>query len=118
MASGFDRLDEFEVSAEQAVQESGDGVLLLDVRERDEWDRGHAPAAVLIPMSELGNRLDELPLEDRILVVCHVGQRSSMVASGLRRMGYETVSVAGGMVAWDQAGGVIESDGPEPARVD
>ena len=50
-----------EVSAEQGQQMVEDGALLLDVREADEWDAGHAPEAVWIPMGDLQTRVDELP---------------------------------------------------------
>src|SRR5207249_2415520 len=56
-----------EVSAAQAVELLDENALLLDVREADEWDAGHAPQAVHIPMSELNRRADELPT-DRTIV--------------------------------------------------
>jgi rhodanese-related sulfurtransferase len=107
-----------EVSAEQAIRASADGVLLLDVREQDEWDRGHAPGALLMPMSELQQRFEELPLDAPILVICHIGGRSQLAANGLQRLGYDAVSVAGGMVAWSRVGGEVVNDGPGPASVD
>lgn len=99
-----------EVVAERAV--------LLDVREQHEWDLGHSPLATLIPMSQLQSRIDELPVGRRLLVVCHSGQRSARVQSALVGIGYDAVNVAGGMIAWQLAGGEIVSEGPGPARVD
>jgi len=99
-----------EVSAERAV--------LLDVREQHEWDLGHSPLATLIPMSQLQARIDELPIGRRLLVVCHSGQRSARVQAALVDIGYDAVNVAGGMIAWQLAGGEIVAAGPGPARVD
>lgn len=107
------------MSAADAVAEAGAGrAVLLDVRETHEWDLGHSPLATLIPMSQLQLRIDELPIGRRLLVVCHSGQRSARVQQALVEIGYDAVNVAGGMIAWQQAGGEIVAEGPGPARVD
>ena len=54
------------------------GVTLLDVREQDEWDAGHAPDALHIPMSELAGRLEELPNDQDVYVICRSGNRSAL----------------------------------------
>ena len=94
------------------------GPLLLDVREQQEWDRGHSPLATLLPMSQLQARLGEVPEDRRLLVVCHSGQRSARVADALALAGYDAVNVLGGMIAWHAAGGEIVADGTEAPRVD
>ncbi|WKK71204.1 rhodanese-like domain-containing protein [Rathayibacter oskolensis] len=92
-----------QVSAADAVGlVERDEVWLLDVREPHEWEAGHAPAAHHIPMGELGGRQDELPAEAAILVVCHSGVRSAMVAQALDRAGYEVANVE---AAHDRLGG-------------
>jgi len=107
------------IAASDALAEAGSpGAILLDVRERHEWDRGHSPLATLLPMSELEARFDELPVDRRVLVVCHSGQRSLRVSTALARIGYDAVSIDGGMIAWHAAGGEIVADGSAPARVD
>jgi rhodanese-related sulfurtransferase len=101
-----------EVSAEQGRQMVDDGALLLDVREADEWDAGHAPEAVWIPMAELQARVDELPRDRRIVAICRTGARSGVVAGALFAAGYDAVNLDGGMRAWmadDFA--VVASDG-------
>jgi rhodanese-related sulfurtransferase len=85
---------------------------LLDVREPDEWNRGHAPAAHLIPMGSIMDRIDEIPADERIVVVCHSGYRSWQVTKALVEAGYDAVNVAGGMEAWQSAGGVVVTDSP------
>ena len=78
----------------------GGGRLLLDVREADEWDAGHAPAAVWIPLGELSARADELPATGRIVAICRTGARSLAVAAALIDAGYDAVNLDGGMRAW------------------
>jgi rhodanese-related sulfurtransferase len=82
---------------------------LLDVREDDEWTEGHAPQAVHVPMYDVPQRLDVLPAEGPIAVICHVGARSAQVAHWLRAQGFDAHNVDGGMIAWAAAGLRIES---------
>ncbi len=80
---------------------------LIDVRERDEFANGHVPGAINIPMSELGDRLDELPAE-AFDVICHGGGRSARVAQALEARGYDTTNVEGGTGEWIAAGKSVE----------
>lgn len=93
-----------EVDVREAARrvERGEAVL-LDVREQQEWQVGHAPAARHLPMSELGERLAELPRDRPLLAICRSGNRSGQVAAALGGMGYEIENVAGGMRAWVRA---------------
>ncbi len=77
---------------------------LLDVRERDEWDRGHAPRAILISLHELADRLDDLPPARPLHVICRSGGRSARAVELLRSRGIDAVNVTGGMLAWQAAG--------------
>jgi rhodanese-related sulfurtransferase len=92
------------VSAAEAMDLVRSGAMLLDVREDDEWEAGHAPGAVHVAMSELAGRVSELPSERTIVCVCHVGARSAMVAAALSDAGWDAVNLAGGMEAWVAAG--------------
>ncbi|MBC7518145.1 MAG: rhodanese-like domain-containing protein [Microbacteriaceae bacterium] len=107
-----------EITATDALAEVTAGTLLLDVREPAEWDRGHSPLAISLPMSELQARLDEVPENTRVLVVCHSGQRSARVTAALNEAGYTASNVIGGMVAWEQAGGVLVAAAGDNPRVD
>ncbi len=80
------------------------GTTLLDVREQDEWDAGHAPGAVHIPLGELVDRVGELPADARLLVVCHSGGRSARAMAWLNQAGHDAVNLDGGMVDWARAG--------------
>lgn len=89
---------------------------LLDVREDNEWQVGHAPEAVHVPMSELVQRLDEVPEADQVYVVCRSGGRSAKVAAYLNANGWDAVNVERGMNGWSAIGRpmVSEEAGSEP----
>lgn len=89
-----------------------ESVVLLDVREHDEWQRGHAAGARHIPMGEVPARIGEIDPGAKLFVVCHLGGRSLRVAHYLAQHGYTPVNVSGGMQAWADAGRpVITPDG-------
>jgi rhodanese-related sulfurtransferase len=83
---------------------------LLDVREIDEWDAGHAPGARHLPMSELTARVAELPDDDPLYVVCRSGGRSARVVAYLAGQGYPAVNVDGGMQSWAAQGRELVAD--------
>lgn len=87
-------------------------VVLLDVREVDEWTAGHAPDAQHLPMTELIARLDELPDTDPLYVVCRSGSRSARVTAYLVQQGHPAVNIDGGMQAWQSAGRPIVGERP------
>ena len=74
--------------------------LVVDVREPWETEICRIDGAQLIPMNSLPQRLQELPRDRTIAVVCHAGQRSYYAAAWLLAQGFEAVSVAGGVNAW------------------
>ena len=80
------------------------GTVLLDVREQDEWDAGHAPDAVHIPLGDLPDRVGELPTDQRVLVLCHSGARSARATAWLVQGGYDAANIEGGIVDWARAG--------------
>src|SRR5258705_13569791 len=113
-------MDEVEVAQAQIVDvpSTFDGsVVLLDVREDDEWQRGHAPGAQHIPMGDVPARIGEIDADKPLYVVCHAGGRSMRVAQYLQRNGYEPVNVDGGMLAWAGAGRPVITDSGAPGTV-
>ena len=91
------------------------GVFLLDVREDDEWTAGHAPDAVHVRLGELGARVDELPRDREVYVICRTGARSAYAAQALTAGGLNAINVADGMTGWAVAGRpMISEDGAEP----
>lgn len=92
-----------------------DDAVLLDVREQNEWDAGHAPTAVHIPLGDLPTRLDDLPSDDSTLaVVCRSGGRSSQAVAWLTQQGFDVVNVDGGMKSWASAGKPMTASCGEP----
>lgn len=77
---------------------------LLDVREAYEYREGHIPGARLLPLGELGKKLDELPRDREILVICRSGNRSGTATRQLVQAGYRAVNLTGGMIGWQRAG--------------
>ncbi|MFO7874954.1 MAG: rhodanese-like domain-containing protein [Desulfovermiculus sp.] len=83
---------------------------IVDVRQSKEYEQGHIPGSRLVPLPELGDRLDELDPEQSTLVYCATGMRSSSAAQILARQGYKTVyNLEGGFKAWNGEAAV----GPE-----
>lgn len=88
---------------------------LLDVREHSEWEAGHAPAAVHIPMGELSDRAAEIPRDQDVYVICRSGARSAQVTVALNNAGWQARNVEGGMKDWADAGRpMIGEPGSDP----
>lgn len=85
-----------------------DGVPLIDVREPDEFAAGRVPGAINLPMSQIGERLSELP-DGAFDVICKLGGRSARVVEALTSRGYDATNVDGGTDAWIEAGFAVES---------
>lgn len=89
-----------------------DDPLLLDVREQDEYDAGHAPGVVLHPLGDIPAVWSELPSDRTVLCICRSGARSASAAEFLRRQGVDAVNLEGGMQAWQAFGlDVVRDDG-------
>lgn len=94
-----------EISVAQAAEKRTGGAFILDVREQDEWDALHIPDATLIPLGQLENRLNEVPRDQEVVVVCRSGNRSATGRDILLQAGFKNVtSMAGGMNDWRAQG--------------
>ena len=95
------------------VADVSDDAYLLDVRDLDEWEAGHAPTAAHLPMMEIPGRIGELPTDRDIVVVCRVGSRSAQVVAYLIAQGRDRVTnLDGGMFAWHAVGRpMVSADG-------
>jgi rhodanese-related sulfurtransferase len=96
-----------EITPQEAFEKVSRGVVLIDVREKEEFRRGHIPRAMHLPRGtieiEIERRAPDPDVE--IITYCAGGNRSALVADNLQRMGYSRVrSVAGGFQAWLEAG--------------
>jgi len=93
------------LTPQQAAERLARGEIeLVDVREADEWQDGHAPGARHIPLAELASRLADVPRECPIAFLCRSGGRSEVATELARRHGIEALDVDGGLLAWQRAG--------------
>lgn len=98
-----------EISVSEAYGKYQSGVFVLDVRTQEEWDEFHAPNTTLIPLDQLSNRLNELPRDKEIVVVCRSGNRSQQGRDILLNAGFTQVtSMKGGLNEWRASGYPIE----------
>jgi rhodanese-related sulfurtransferase len=92
----------------QSVQQrlaQNEPLLLLDVREPQEYAEAHIAGSTLIPLGQLSLRLNELPRDRPIVAVCRSGNRSGVAARLLTRAGFPPVqNLRGGIVAWARGG--------------
>ena len=94
-----------EISVAEAAKMRDSGAFILDVREPDEWNESHIPGATLIPLGELASRVNEVPQDQEVVVVCRSGNRSQQGRDILLSAGFTDVtSMAGGVNQWKAAG--------------
>lgn len=110
-----------EITVEEYVSLAPGEVVLLDVREPEEWEDGHAPEAVHVPMNSVPATVahdpDKLPTDGRIVVTCKAGGRSAQVTAWLVAQGFDAVNLEGGMLAWATAHRPMVSENGEPPSV-
>ena len=100
-----------QISIEDLVRRgTDDGLVVLDVRGSDEWNEGHIPGAMHIPVGSLQTRFPELPSGRAVAVHCQAGERSVIAASILQNNGFDVSNVIGGFRDWEKAGGKVESN--------
>jgi rhodanese-related sulfurtransferase len=100
-------IPEIDVVELAALREAG--VPLIDVREDDEFAEAHVPGAVHLPLGEVPDRVGEVPSDATVYVICARGGRSAEAVEHLRGAGLDAVNVAGGTLAWIDAGYPTES---------
>ncbi|MDQ6697856.1 MAG: rhodanese-like domain-containing protein [Actinomycetota bacterium] len=89
------------------------GATVVDVRRPDEYETGHVPGAKLVTLEDVPSRQEEISAEDEVLVICKTGGRSRQATEYLRQQGVHAVNVAGGTLAWIEAGHpVVTGDQP------
>jgi rhodanese-related sulfurtransferase len=97
------------ISASDAYSLYQNGAFVLDVRTQEEWNEYHAPNTTLIPLDQLPSRLNEVPHDRQIVVVCRSGNRSEQGRDILLDAGFEQVtSMNGGLNEWRANGYPIE----------
>jgi rhodanese-related sulfurtransferase len=108
------RLPDLDPAQAATLLEGGDAVL-LDVREPAEWDAGHAPQAVHLPLARVS--ADAVPAGTTVVAVCRSGNRSGKAADLLAAAGVAVHNLAGGMGAWARAGLPVVTDDGSPGGV-
>jgi NADPH-dependent 2,4-dienoyl-CoA reductase/sulfur reductase-like enzyme/rhodanese-related sulfurtransferase len=81
------------------------GITLLDVRASAEFDGGHIPGAINVPLDELRNRLGDLDRTKPVVAYCQVGQRGYLATRILRQAGYDAANLSGGYTTYCQTNG-------------
>ncbi|HVX34406.1 MAG TPA: rhodanese-like domain-containing protein [Solirubrobacterales bacterium] len=100
-----------EISRAEAREMVDKGAQLVDVRADHEWEAGHLPGAVHIPLAELPQHLDEIDKDRPVILYCRGGNRSSMATTALAEAGYDAVKLAEGAVGWEEEGLPFEPEG-------
>jgi rhodanese-related sulfurtransferase len=105
MSSTDHQPDAPEVDVDTFADALAAGADVIDVREPDEYVEGHVPGAKLVPLGQLGSRVQELPEGRPLYVVCATGSRSLRAATALQNQaGIEAINVAGGTKGWIASG--------------
>ncbi len=105
-----------QIDVQQAAHLSEAGaVLLLDVRDDDEWAAGRAPGAVHVPLGQL--RPADVPVDRPVMALCRSGNRSGKAAALLAAAGVDVRNVTGGITAWAAAGLPVVVAGERPGTV-
>jgi molybdopterin-guanine dinucleotide biosynthesis protein A/rhodanese-related sulfurtransferase len=100
-----------EIDVDELARRHAEGAYVLDVRRPDEYEEAHVPGAVLVPLDQLPDRQGELPKDRPLLVICRSGARSATAVEALSAAGYDATNVAGGTLAWIEAGNPV-AEGP------
>jgi rhodanese-related sulfurtransferase len=102
-----------EIDVAELAGARANGATLIDVRQPDEYMVAHVPGAVLVPLASVPERVEDVPPDGPVYVICAVGARSLRAAEFYRSLGIDAINVAGGTTAWIEAGGPT-STGMEP----
>ncbi len=81
-----------------------EGAVVVDVREQAEWDAGHIPGAIHLPLGEIAQRHNQLPRDTQLIAVCRSGNRSALATESLRRAGLRVENLEGGTKGWKKSG--------------
>jgi len=101
-----------EITIDELEARQAGGSPVLDVREPDEYENGHVPGAIHIPLGDVPDRLGDIP-EGDLLVICQMGGRSRKAAEFLIAQGHSATNVAGGTGEWIESGRAVVT-GAEP----
>jgi molybdopterin/thiamine biosynthesis adenylyltransferase/rhodanese-related sulfurtransferase len=107
----------FSTISTHALNKAQHSITLIDVREADEFSTASIDGATLIPLAEIPSRLNEIPTDTPVVIMCQTGARSAQAAAFLDRNGYPNIAnLDGGIAAWEQAGLAVNAGGGLTAR--
>jgi rhodanese-related sulfurtransferase len=107
----FDRIDhELDPKRVSEMLEKGEAQL-IDVREPYEYEAGHIEGAVHIELEHLAGRAGEIDKDKAVVFQCRMGRRSALATQAFAASGYDAFNMAGGLLAWDEAGLPLEPEG-------
>jgi rhodanese-related sulfurtransferase len=101
-----------EIDVDELARQHAAGAPIVDVRQTDEFEESRVPGSTLIPLATIPDHLTDLTFEHPVYLICRTGARSGRAAQWLRQQGVDAVNVAGGMVAWIEAGHPVDT-GPQ-----
>jgi rhodanese-related sulfurtransferase len=102
-----------EIDVDELADRITAGATVIDVRQPEEYLAGHVPGSRLVPLNDVPDRLDELVGGGELLVICRTGARSMVACDYLVANGASALNVAGGTLAWVDAGrDVVEGEHP------
>ncbi len=97
-----------EIDIERLAELLDEGIVLIDVREDDEVADGHVPGIVHISLATVPDRIDDIPTDRSVYVICAAGGRSANAVRFLRSQGVDATNVAGGTMAWIASGRAVD----------
>lgn len=103
-----------DIDIDELARLHGEALVLLDVRQPYEYEAGHVPGAILVPMNQIIARVEEVPTDRPVYVVCETGSRSLKASQYYRSRGIDAHNVAGGTKAWIDSNRPV-AYGPEPS---
>lgn len=101
IGNGVNSNSDIDVSINEALKMwQNKSAIIIDIRTPEEYNAGHIPGVPLIPLDQLGARSAEIPKDQKVLLICRSGNRSSQGTKLLRSKGFDNVyNVTGGMLA-------------------
>jgi rhodanese-related sulfurtransferase len=92
-------------TVEKLNEAVANGAVVIDVREATEYDEGHIPGAINIPLRTLGQNLDQIPTDAPVIIHCQSGHRAALATAALQTMGFTNVrAFPPGFAGWTSAG--------------
>ena len=101
----------YEIDVDELHGHHAAGAVIIDVREPHEYDEAHVPGVALIPLGEVADRVDDFRQPSPIYLICRTGARSRRAAEFLETQGIVAINVAGGTMAWIDAGFPVDQGG-------